>query len=496
VRVRLRRRDFLQQAGLGALALAAGPPLPVAAAGPGPRRQTTPSRVLVLGAGLSGLAAAYELSRAGHEVTVLEARTRVGGRVLTLREGFADDLYAEAGATYVPDHHSYTMHYLQQLGVPIDPVVLQGHSVVYLAGHRIRLHSGSPVTWPVELRTDERGLDLTDLLYHYLGDAPANVGDPAAAGWPTEALAPYDAVSPTAFFRAQGASPGALSLLRLAEDLYLQGDGSDSLSLLWALRYLHDLAATRQLHLIRGGSDRLPQAFAARLGSRIRLGAPVVRLEHTPDQVAVTYLDSGTPRALAGDYLVCSIPFSVLRTLEVSPAFSPGKMRAIRELPYTSVTRVYLQVRRRFWEDQEETGYATTDLPIMACGHLTTNQPGPRGILTSYQAGPQARATATLSESDRLAVTLREMDRVFPGATSQYEWGTSYAWDLDPWARGAYSWVGPGQLTGLERHIRSPEGRVYFAGEHASPWPGWMQGALWSGARVAEAIVNAPWRTV
>jgi monoamine oxidase len=170
------------------------------------------------------------------------------------------------------------------------------------------------------------------------------------------------------------------------------------------------------------------------------------------------------------------------------PPFSPGKTRAIRELPYASVTRVYLESRTRFWAEQGETGYATTDLPVMACAHLTTNQPGPRGILMSYQAGPQARVTAAASEDDRLALTLAEMERVFPGISAQYEWGASYAWDLDQWARGAYSWMRPGQVMALEPLIRAPEGRVYFAGEHASPWPGWMQGALWSGVQAAGAI--------
>ena len=81
---------------------------------------SAPRRVLVLGAGLSGLAAAYELAEAGHEVTVLEARTRAGGRVLTLRDGFADGLYAEAGAIFVPDHHRELMQYLRLFDVPLE----------------------------------------------------------------------------------------------------------------------------------------------------------------------------------------------------------------------------------------------------------------------------------------------------------------------------------------------------------------------------------------
>jgi monoamine oxidase len=128
----------------------------------------------------------------------------------------------------------------------------------------------------------------------------------------------------------------------------------------------------------------------------------------------------------------------------------------------------------------------------MTCLDATVNQPGPRGIMMSFQAGDQARRTAGLSEDERLAVALREMEKVYPGMVANYEGGTSYSWDLDQWARGDYAWMRPGQFTALEPFIGAPEGRVYFAGEHASPWPGWMQGALWSGLRAARGIMEAP----
>jgi len=109
----------------------------------------------------------------------------------------------------------------------------------------------------------------------------------------------------------------------------------------------------------------------------------------------------------------------------------------------------------------------------------------------SFQAGETARRTADLSESERVAMSVREMEKVYPGMEANFEWGTSYAWDLDEWARGDYAWMRPGQFTSLEPYIGTPEGRVYFAGEHASPWPGWMQGALWSGLRAARSIIDA-----
>src|SRR5215204_4115864 len=116
----MKRRDFLQQAVITAAALSA-PPLKTFAASQGLQRRGAPKKVVVIGAGLAGLSAAYELSHAGHDVTVLEARTRPGGRVYTLRDPFAEGLYAEAGATRIPNHHHFTIKYAELFGLTLDP---------------------------------------------------------------------------------------------------------------------------------------------------------------------------------------------------------------------------------------------------------------------------------------------------------------------------------------------------------------------------------------
>ena len=164
--------------------------------------------------------------------------------------------------------------------------------------------------------------------------------------------------------------------------------------------------------------------------------------------------------------------------------------QAIAELPYTAATGIFLQSRTRFWEKQGLPSQAATDLPITLVLDMTFHQPGTRGILMSLSAGNQARAFAALDEEERQAAALDQVERIFPGIREQYEGGKSYAWELDPWALGGYSWMRPGQFTSLSP-LSSPEGRVFFAGEHASPWPAWMQGALWSGKRAAVAVMAA-----
>jgi len=185
------------------------------------------------------------------------------------------------------------------------------------------------------------------------------------------------------------------------------------------------------------------------------------------------------------------VPFSVLRRMEISPRFSPEKSKAIEQLLYTSVTRVFLQTRKRFWVDEGLSGSATMDLSNTLIGDRSVNQPGTRGILDSYMAGPQARQIMAMNESGRISSTLGLVEKVHPLIRQNFELGVSKCWDEDEWARGAYTWFKPGQMTSLMPHVGRPEGRVYFAGEHASSDPGWMQGALESGNQVAHAVNNA-----
>jgi monoamine oxidase len=119
------------------------------------------------------------------------------------------------------------------------------------------------------------------------------------------------------------------------------------------------------------------------------------------------------------------------------------------------------------------------------------NQPGTRGILESYMAGPNARRATAMSERERLALALDGMAKVYPDIREQFEGGASKSWDEDEWARGAYAWFAPGEMTSLMPHISTPDGRVHFAGEHASPSPGWMEGALESAERVVREIDSA-----
>lgn len=476
------RREFVARASLGAAALVAG----CGRSDHVDERTPGPARVVVAGAGLAGLAAALELVRRGHTVTVLEARDRPGGRVHTLRGGWSDGLYAEAGAVFVPAHHYHTVEYARELGVALVPAgARRGVGERYFVGGRsVTVGAGERPDWPVGLRADEAGLPPGALLARYLDPVLDRIGDPAHPAWPGEAALDLDGVSLADLLRRQGASPAAIGLMRLG---YLDewGDGVEACS---ALSLLRDraLLGRGEVFRVEGGTDRLPRALAARLEPRIRYGAAVRSIEQGPSGVRVGYERGGARESVAGDFLVCALPFPVLRAIRVTPGFSPGKRRAVRGLRTTSVTRVYLQLRERCWD---AAGAAVpTDLPVMHLVDSTAGQPGRRAILEAFVTGPGARRVAAMEPEARVRFALREAARVHPRAPDLFERGGSYGWDADPWAMGDYAWFAPGEMRAFLPHLATPEGRIHFAGDHTSAWPGWMQGALASGIRAADEV--------
>lgn len=286
------------------------------------------------------------------------------------------------------------------------------------------------------------------------------LGDVTGADWSSDSrLDPYDRMTGAELLQSRGASPGAIQLLRISY-FDLLGDGLESYSALSMLRYVAQQKDEKQAYTIRNGTDQLPQALASALGSAIRYEAPVVRIEPGETSVRLVIRRAGEHERLTADRVVCTVPFSVLCGIEISPPFSPRKQAAIAELPYTSIARVYAQVDERFWERAGLLGSATTDLPIKHISEPTITQSGPRAILACDTAGIQARRITRMPTGDRVSYALAEMERVYPDLRRHVERGASKCWDEDAWARGAYVWFRPGQLRPLGPSLATPEGRA------------------------------------
>lgn len=400
------RRDFLRQSTLAAAAALAVPAgvraiLPPGADSYGPRRTPEPRRVIVIGAGLAGLSAGYELTRAGHDVRLLEAQERPGGRVLTLRT-FDGGLYADAGAARIPDSHEWTLRYVKEFGLRLAPFYPE-------TGLFVRLKKGRRA----EVKWEAFGEAVEDWVGVELGER---------RGW----------------------------------------------------------------HKIEGGNDLLPRAFAERLAGKVAYGAPASRVEQDSGGVRVTFTRGGAAETWAADYAVCAVPFAVLNRVEFAPALSERKRKVRDQLTYEFASRAFLQCRGRFLERGRLNGFAVSDLPA-EFWPSTFGRTDSRAVLQAYVRHFTSLQWAKKTEAERVASALALTEQVLPGASADFERGAVKCWGEDEWAGCAWTHPTAPQLAA----VNAPEGRVYFAGEHASPYASWMNGALESGNRAARAVEEA-----
>lgn len=451
-----------------------------------------PRKVLVVGAGIAGLVAAYELNRAGHEVTVIEAQQRVGGRIHTLRQPFSAGLFAEAGAMRIPRAHRLTTAYVERFRLDSMPFTMNNpNALFYLHGQRLTASqvAAEPECFGYPLHPYERGRGADELWYSAINPFIEKVRQQGPAAW-DEIIRDYDEYSVREFLESKGWSEGAIERFGL---LFNQEAIMNS-SFLELLReevggYYTDM------YTVKGGMDQLPNAFLPALQGKIIYGARLTAIEQTAGGVTLHTRSLAGRQSFSADSAIITIPFPVLRHIEVLQPFSPGKQRAIRQLHYDASAKIFLQFRRRFWEEDEGIygGGTITDLAIRNLYYPEHGRGSGRGIvLASYTWGEDAQRWGSLSPEERLRQALENVTAIHPQAAAEIEVGASYMWHDDEFAGGAFALFDPGQQTQLYQHIKSPEGRLYFAGEHTSTAHAWIQGSIESGLRAALELLQSP----
>jgi monoamine oxidase len=444
--------------------------------------------VVVLGGGLAGLCTAYELRKRGyHIVAILEAQARVGGRVLTLRKGLKHGQYAEAGATRIASTHNFTLAYADEFNLALREFVTSEPALYYLKGKKPFIHADGD-TWPsgvLNFKPEELQLGADTLVGAY--EDLAELGDPLQPDWPTGKALDYDAIGIQQYLKSRGASDDVLLLDRAINGAELPRDGA----LYWLMADVID-AAWDKTFAIKGGNDQLPQAFGAALGDLVKFESVVSAIEQDQDGVTVTFTHDGAQRSISADLCVCAIPFTMLRKIAVTPAFSPAKAAVVNNVSMMPVARCYLQTKSRFWNSQGIGGLkvARTDTHVERLWDMTKVQDGDSGILLAYMQGDNALAFGEQSNGKKVSYVKKGISAFFPEIEDEAQASLYKVWQDDPWVKGAWSYYKPGEMADMFPAAKRREGRIFFCGEHTSAWSGWMQGALESANRVVKEITG------
>ena len=528
----LTRRDFVNLAGRvgGAAAVygtldAMGLLAPPATAAEAPKLAPGSGRgvhVAILGAGIAGLTAAYELSKAGYRCTVLEARERAGGRVWTIRGGDsvvetdstqrvawdrAPHLYFNAGPARLSHHHQGILGYCRELGVPLEILINDNRGALLQDDAAL----GGEPQLARRVINDTRGL-VAELAARAL-----------ARGELDQSLTEDDLRDLRALLRAFGALDADLRYTGSSRAGYAEAPGNAAepgrlrsplplLELARAATFRNRMVFGESWHQAAtmlqpvGGMDAIPRAFVRALGPIITYNAEVVRLRRLGDRAQVIWRDrrQGRVRSLDADLVICTIPLPVLR--DISAEFAEPVQRAIETGArlYVPAVKIAFQSNRRWWETDHQIygGVTWTGRDITQLWYPSHALHAAKGIVIGAYIWTSAigERFAAMPPPERHLAAIADGARIHNGYAGLVERGVSVAWSKIPWSRGAYiQWSDDATAARDALSILAEnDGPFHFAGEHVSHVPGWIEGAVRSAhasvARIAARVMASPRR--
>lgn len=475
----------------------------------GPPRK--PTKVAILGAGIAGLAAAYELSKAGYDITLIEARPFAGGRIQTARKGtrwqeiggseqicdFDDGLYFNHGAMRIPYSHQSTLHYTRELGLPLE-IFVNDNTAAYMYSTK-----GTGALKNKRIRKGELTADLGGYTSELLAKAcQSGFLDQKVGPADREMLVNYlthfgylskkDHLYLGADARGYLEAPGAGTLAGSVGKPY---DLSDLLnSNLWFfLRSVQKNDQPPAMFQVAGGTDRLPKAMAAALPKgAVRYSTQIERIRQSGAGVQLSTIDrSGRRETIDADYCICTLPLSVLKG--VDNGMSPSFRSAMDKVAYGSVGKLGLQMGRRFWEEPPHTIYGghifTDNFDIFQMTLPSSDWQSQKGVVLGYyNFQSESERIGAMTPAQRARIGLDFGKKIFPEYEAAHEKNFSVAWHRDPFALGGWSgWSDEARRTAYPV-LLEPDGRIYLAGEHLSYLNGWIAGAIESAWQQSERL--------
>jgi monoamine oxidase len=462
------------------------------------------STVLVLGAGLAGMLAAYELTKAGYKVQILEYQDRPGGRNYSVRGGdkivevggavqtvqYAPGNYLNPGPWRIPHHHRTLLHYCKAFGVDLEPFIQMNHNVFV---HRKDAFGGKPQRYK-ELSVDFKG-HVAELLGKALNagslDDKVTKEDKeklieAMRDWGVlDKDMAYSSSLKVSGQRGYDQAPGG-GVGGAPTPSKVNGLTDVLSSQVWTqMGFYFGYVMQTTMFQPKGGMDMIGKGFARQLGQMIRYNSKVTKVAQGDKGVTASWVDTKTGQTgeAKADWCVCTIPLPVLSQLDMQ--VGPKMQAAIKAVPYNGQVKMGLEMRSRFWEEKYSIygGHSFTDQAIGLISYPNYNffKDGPAVLLGAFANGAGAFQLTGMTPEQRIEAAL-EQGSVFHPAEYRKEYmnGASVAWSRMPWILGCTSrWTEESRAAHYQNLV-AIDGRIVLAGEHATYYGGWMEGSLLS----------------
>ncbi|OUJ14323.1 flavin monoamine oxidase family protein [Acetobacter sp. DsW_063] len=462
--------------------------------------------VLVLGAGLAGMLAAYELRKAGYSVRILEYQARTGGRNWTLRGGdrvaemggaiqdvkFAAGNYINPGPWRVPYHHRALLHYCRAFGVSLEPFIQLNYNALV---HSSDTFGGKPQRY-------------RDVAADFTGNVAELLAKSIDAHTLDKELTQEDRARVREAMRGWGVLDGDM---RYTSTLHLgsrrgweqrPGGGPDGAPIpvptsslldrhdlfappVWqALSYFMNYEMQTTMFQPVGGVDMIGKGFAAQVSDLFTMNARVTRIAQDDHGVSVswTHTETGATAVEKADWCVCTIPLSILSQIDVQ--VSPAMRAAIGAVPYTSHIKMGLEFKRRFWEEDEGIyggiSFTSQEISQISYPSYGFHKPGPAVLLGAYTKNMAGLDIAGMTPAERIELGLRQGEVFHSQYRKEFSNGVAVAWSRMPGSLGCCAMWSEESRKQHYHNLTTMDGRVVLAGEHASYLGCWQEGALLS----------------
>ena len=481
-RDRFSRREFLKASTAAAVAFGAGSALIPNRHAFGAAFKKNAPKIVIVGAGMAGLNAAYHLRRAGYRADIYEGNSRIGGRMFSAQNILAQGLTTELGGEFIDSGHKDMLHLARHFNLPLINRLSRAESTVpehtfFFNQQRYSEQEVVEAFRPIASQMDADLATLDDVVdFEHEGNGST---------LDNMSISQYlDKVQASGFIRA------------LLEDAYcteygLDVDQQSSLNLLYLIGTdtrrgrFNIFGISDEKFKVSGGNQRIIESLVARLPGQITTGHRLEAIAAQGDGYKLTFQNNGAVDVNA-DILILAIPFTLLRQVDIQVSLPAFKTKAIQELGYGTNAKLLAGFNQRTWRDQSSSGYTFTDLQFQNCWDNSQGQPGPAGGLTFYSGGQHGLDVGSGTAELQVAIAAGQADGIYPGLVAQRN-GTAerFHWPTNPFTLASYACYKPGQWTSVAGAEIRAVGNMLFAGEHCSiDFQGYMNGAAVTG-RVA-----------